>query len=74
MPGTKVTEAQFELIENEVTHKPTGASWRAYPGQREAHSKAPKMLGSVLANGEDYRPHEVEEVALRLLANRPLKI
>jgi hypothetical protein len=28
------------------------------------------MLGRVLPNGDDYRPHEVEEIALRLLRDR----
>lgn len=29
------SESEFEIKENEVVHKPTGASWSAYPGRPE---------------------------------------
>jgi hypothetical protein len=64
---------EFEVRENEVEHKPTGATWTAYPGQPEPHLYRQAMLGSVLANGDDYREHEVTEMALRLLRDRSKK-
>jgi hypothetical protein len=70
MPGTRAAESQFEVSENEVEHKPTGARWTAFPGRPEAHLRSLSMLGSVLPNGDDYRLDDVEPVALRLLAAR----
>jgi hypothetical protein len=61
---------EFELREDEVEHKPTGATWFAYPGRPEPHNLRLGMLGSVLSNGDDYRDYEVAEIALRLLASR----
>ena len=72
--GQKIpSESEFEVEENEVVHKPTGASWSAYPGRPEPANYRPSLLGSVLRNGDDYREHEVEAIALRLLRDRPLK-
>jgi hypothetical protein len=69
--GRKIpSEDEFEVKENEVVHKPTGATWTAYTGRPEPANCRQAMLGSVLPNGDDYRPHEVELIALRLLANR----
>lgn len=67
----KPTEAEFVVLDDEVKHIPTGAIWSAYPGHREASHYRPVMLGSVLPNGDDYRPDEVKVIALHLLANRP---
>lgn len=61
---------EFELKENRVVHKPTNATWTAYPGRPEPHLYRPSMLGSVLPNGDDYREGEVTKIALRLLAER----
>ena len=66
----KPTETEFVVREDEVEHIPTGATWSAYPRRPEPSHYRPAMLGSVLPNGDDYRDHEVEEIALRLLANR----
>jgi hypothetical protein len=63
-------DSEFEIRENEVEHKPTGATWTAYPARPEAHLYRQAMLGSVLPNGDDYREHEVTEIALRLLRER----
>jgi hypothetical protein len=64
------TEAEFEVTENEVVHIPTGATWTAYSGHPEPANFRPSMLGSVLHDGDDYRPYEVQAMAQRLLANR----
>lgn len=72
MPRTRVSEDQFEVRQNEVIHLPTNARWSAYPGRPDANIRSLGMLGSVLPNGDDYRQDEVERIALRLLAERPL--
>lgn len=64
------TREEFEVKENEVVHKPTNATWTAYPGRAEPHLFRQSMLGSVLANGDDYREHEVTAIALQLLKER----
>lgn len=74
MARTRVTEDQFQVDENEVVHRPTGARWTAYPGRPEPHLCSAGMLGSLLPSGEDYRREDVERVALQLLAARPLHI
>lgn len=74
MARTRVTEDQFQVDENEVTHTPTSARWTAYPGRPEPHRYSEGMLGSVLPNGDDYWRDDVERIALKLLAARPLHI
>jgi hypothetical protein len=64
------TREEFEIQENAVVHKPTNATWTAYPGRPEPHQHRPSMLGSVLANGDDYRKDEVTAIALELLKER----
>lgn len=71
MTRTRVTEDQFKVEENEVIHLPTNARWTAYPGRPEPAHHSPGMLGSVLPNGDDYRPDDVHPIAIRLLAARP---
>jgi hypothetical protein len=61
---------EFKMLENEVIHKPTNASWTAYPGQAEPFLFRRSMLGSVLPNGDDYREQEVVKMALDLLKER----
>jgi hypothetical protein len=73
MPGTKVTRDQFKLEGDEVVHVPTGARWTAYPGIAEAHSERAAMLGSVLPNGDDYRPEDVRSIAKQILRTRRLE-
>lgn len=60
-------------FEDAVVHKPTGARWQAYPWRPEPSNFRRSMLGSVLANGDDYREDEVAEIAYRLLAERLAK-
>jgi hypothetical protein len=68
---TQATREQFEVGENEVMHRPTCATWIAYPGRPEAKSYRRGMLGSVLSDGDDYDEGEVTTMALQLLAARP---
>jgi hypothetical protein len=63
---------EFEIKENEVMHRPTNASWSAYPGKPEPSTYRRSMLGGVLPNGDDYREDEVTAMALSLLASRPI--
>lgn len=71
MAGTRVTEDQFKVEENDVIHVPTNARWTAYPGRAEPHLYSPGMMGSRLPTGEDYRREDAEPIAIKLLASRP---
>lgn len=71
MARTRVTEDQFQVDENEVIQTPTGAHWTAYA---EPNLCPDDLLGSLLPSAEDDRPEDVERIALRLLAARPLHI
>ena len=64
------TRDEFEVTENEVIHMPTGATWMANPGDPMPKFFREAKLGSVLPNGDDYRPHEVREMAEQLLKER----
>jgi len=67
------TPDEFEIRENEVIHKPTNATWTAYPESAEPVWYRQSALGSVLSNGDDYREDEVAAMARRLLAERLTK-
>jgi hypothetical protein len=73
MGRVRPREEEFEVRENEVVHKPTNATWTAYPGEAQPHLYRQSMLGSVLKNGDDYREDEVTQMALKLLAERPMQ-
>jgi len=64
---------EFEVKENEVVHKPTGASWTAYPGDPNWSHHRPGVLGNVLKNDGYYRSDEVDEMACQLLRERLVK-
>jgi hypothetical protein len=61
-----VTREQFDISDEGVTHKPTGYSFTPYPGDPTSGTVNKGRLGDKLKSGEDYRPHEVEEMARRL--------
>jgi hypothetical protein len=61
-----VSREQFEVSDKGVKHTPTGYSFTPYPGDPTSGHVDKAMLGNKLPNGEDYRPHEVEEMARRL--------
>jgi hypothetical protein len=64
------TRQEYEVVGDQVTHKPTKAMWRALPGQREPYAFRRHMLGSVLANDDYYWEGEVAAFARKLLAER----
>ena len=70
MAGTKVTREQFEILENSVVHKPTGARFTAYPGRPEIDRENVGRAGDVLENGDDYRLDEIRDIAALLLRER----
>ena len=58
--STAVRRDQFEISPKGITHTPTGAKYTPHPGAPHSGTLNPSRLGNVLANGEDYRPHEVQ--------------
>jgi hypothetical protein len=70
MPIQRATRDQFDIEENAVVHRPMSARFAAYPGVAEPHQKTLGLLGSVLPNGDDYREHEVIQIARSLLVER----
>jgi hypothetical protein len=66
----KPTLDEFELEGDRVLHKPTGAWFEASPGRPEIAHKDFGTAGNTQPNGDDYRPHEIEEIAARMLRNR----
>jgi len=58
--STPVRRDQFEISPKGITHTPTGAKYTPHPGAPHSGTLNPSQLGNVLANGEDYRPHEVQ--------------
>jgi hypothetical protein len=72
MARTPVTDEQFEIPENQVIHRPTGATWIARPGRPSAGMMCWAKCGEVLPSGEQFDCNEVEQAALRLLRARPL--
>jgi hypothetical protein len=67
---TPVRQDQFEISPKGITHKPTGASFTPYPGEPSSGTMNLGQLGSVLPNGDDYRPHEVQAMMRQLWAVR----
>jgi len=70
MPHKKPSESEFEWKGEQLVHKPTEARWWfKYPNSESLDmGYRAGNLGNVLPNGDDYRQHEVIEIALRLLA------
>jgi hypothetical protein len=65
---TLVLIEQFEIRDNSITHKPTGWRFTAYQDSATDGTVIRGRLGDELETGEDFRPHEVEEMARRLWA------
>lgn len=63
-----VRREQFEISPKGITHAPTGAKYTPHPGSPYSATMNLGQLGNVLANGEDYRPHEVQTMMERLWA------
>ena len=68
--STPVKLADFEIRENEVIHKPTGARLSAHPGLEEPAWVSWGRAGEVLDTGAEYDRDDVFRVAKELLANR----
>ena len=68
-----VRREQFEISDKGIRHKPTGYSFTPYPGDPTSGTVNEAMLGSVLPNGEHYRPDDVEEMARRLWLQHLIK-
>jgi hypothetical protein len=65
--GNSLVE-QSEIRDNSITHKPTGWRFTAYEDSPTDGTVIRGRLGDELETGEDFRPHEVEEMARRLWA------
>ena len=63
---TLVLIEQFEIRDNSITHKPTGWRFTAYQDSPTDGTVIRGRLGNKLEAEEDFRPHEVEEMARRL--------
>jgi hypothetical protein len=66
----KVTREQFEVRENEVVHKPTGATFGARPDEGKPSDINSGLAGGHVAIGKDFDVKEIERVAEQLLAER----
>ena len=60
---------QFQVLRNEICHKPTGALFTSYPGRDKKISHINwSRCGDVLPNGEYYSRDEVGKFAAMLMA------
>jgi hypothetical protein len=66
MPSTPVKPDQFEVSAKGIIHKPTGASFKPFPGQPSSGHINDGRLGNVLPNGEHYRPDQVYRMMIQL--------
>lgn len=69
---TPVKLNDFDVLENEVVHKPTGARFYAYPGDAEMKSHNWGRAGEVLESGADFDRDDIMRCAKELLAKRKL--
>ena len=60
--------ARLQLPSKGITHMPTRARYTPHPGAPFSGTMNLGQLGNVLANGEDYRPQEVQTMMERLWA------
>lgn len=68
MASTPVSEEQFEINKDGITHTPTGANFTPHPGSPHSGTANWANLGNVLPTGEDYRPDEVRKMMEQLWA------
>ena len=67
--STPVRSDQFVATAEGITHKPTGATFTPYAGERYVVSRLYRgQLGNVLDNGDDFRDDEVREMMFDLWA------
>ena len=67
--STPVRRDQFKISPSGITHTPTGAAYAPHPGAPHSGNMNLGQLGNVPANGEDYRPHEVQAMMEQLWAD-----
>ena len=67
--STPVRRDQFKISPSGITHTPTGAAYAPHPGAPHSGNMNLGQLGNVLANGEDYRPDEVQAMMEQLWAD-----
>ena len=69
MPYRKPSADEFEVQENKVVHRPTGATFTCYPKptlSTDMHVNY-KQAGNVLPNGDDYDREDIKAIAQKLL-------
>jgi hypothetical protein len=67
--SSPVRRDQFEISPKGITHTPTGAQHIPYRGAPHLGNMNLSKLGSVLLNGDDYRPQEVQTMMEQLWAD-----
>jgi hypothetical protein len=73
MPYAKAARDQFEILQNKITHKPTGAEFTSRPGQdKEIAYVNWDRCGSALPNGDDYSRDDVHKIAKVLMAEQEI--
>jgi hypothetical protein len=65
-----VTDEQFEISEDKVTHIPTGAWFIAHPGRPWIANRNWGRAGDLLDNGDEYRRADILAMAQQLLPAR----
>jgi hypothetical protein len=70
---SRVTRKQFKITDVGITHMPTGYSITPYPENPFDGTVNYGRLGDKLPSGENYRPSEVHEMAVRLWAEHVSK-
>jgi hypothetical protein len=64
--ATPVTPDQFMVTVEGITHIPTGATFTPHFGSPNSGTIYKGRMGSVLKDGEEYQPQEVEKMMGRL--------
>ena len=66
--STPIRSDQFVATAEGITHKPTGATFTPYAGERYVGRFYRGQLGNVLDNGDDFCDDEVREMMFDLWA------
>jgi hypothetical protein len=61
-----VRTSQFSMTAEGITHKPTGAGFLPYAGERYKGKFCLGQLDNLLENGDEYRENEVREMMFDL--------
>jgi hypothetical protein len=68
MKSSLVTRDQFDISPQGIVHKPTGAVFTPYPGDRYSGTTRMGTLGRPQPNGAVYRAEDVERIMQELWA------